>query len=172
MGVINRPAFESQLHAHLENPQSADFEDPVWYAVRNTVYAHGCRIELSDIDYSSTFAHAHKESWKYFQNALSVTGELFFPREDLGAIQALTLMVCRSPACRLIAFIYADDCRAFTPKASPAFHWRPCFSATLCDWHKSRISIGYRLTTRIQVPTISSWSHVGCFGPSTALKNI
>ena len=88
-GILFRPAFETRLQQHLSSEVP---DDLAWYAIRNVVYASGCRI-LSSQDPSSTFDDDHKEAWKYFENAISVHTELLITSTGLAAIQALTLMV-------------------------------------------------------------------------------
>lgn len=94
LGIICRNSFESRLHAHYQ--QSSHIQpsdcDPAWYALRNTVLAIGCRVSLAK-DSSTSFRAAHEQSWKYFQNALSMYAELHFSRTGLMAVQALTIMV-------------------------------------------------------------------------------
>jgi hypothetical protein len=60
-GVVYRPAFEARLRSHFENHVSAE-DDPSWYALRNTVYASGCRIFLAK-DHSTTFSDAQGHAW-------------------------------------------------------------------------------------------------------------
>ena len=88
-GIVQRAWFETRLRAHFHHAKSD--EDAAWYALRNIIYASGCRIELSA---QSTFSWASQMSWAYFENALSVhTDVVFLPSSTLG-VQALVLMVC------------------------------------------------------------------------------
>ena len=73
-GVVYRPVSEARLRSRFEQDISAE-EDPLWCALRNTVYASGCRISLSK-DLSTTFLDALVQAWQYFANALSVLTEL------------------------------------------------------------------------------------------------
>ncbi|KIW30212.1 uncharacterized protein PV07_05971 [Cladophialophora immunda] len=91
-GIVDRTSFETQLRRHFNDPSPVHSEDPAWYALRNTVYAAGCRMLLSEVEYSSTFAGAQEPSGNFFENALSVLSELLYPREDLEAVQAVVLM--------------------------------------------------------------------------------
>jgi hypothetical protein len=70
LGVVDRPAFESQLCPYLEQKTSHD--DLAWYALRYTVYTSGCRIALSRLSSSMPFAEAQEQAWQFFENALSV----------------------------------------------------------------------------------------------------
>jgi hypothetical protein len=90
--VVNRPAFEARLHAHYE--QSGAFDDePAWYALRNTVFASGCRLEMSKAEYGISFAEAQSHAWRYFENALSVHTELLYSQTSILAVEALCAMV-------------------------------------------------------------------------------
>jgi hypothetical protein len=91
--VLSRPAFETQLNIQFESNAHGHDADAAWYATCNVVYAAGCRVLLSRLDYSSTFIEARETSQKYFRNALSVLPDLLSPRADLEAIRALLLMV-------------------------------------------------------------------------------
>jgi len=90
-GVVYRPEFEARLRAHFEQNTSGDI-DPAWYALRNTVYASGCRQFLSK-SHSVTFVDAQAQAWRYFENALSVHGEILYSSTGLLAVQALAAMV-------------------------------------------------------------------------------
>jgi hypothetical protein len=92
LGVVDRPAFESRLHSHLE-PKTTSHDDPAWYALRYTVYASGCRIVLSKLSPSTRFAEAQDRAWQFFENALSVHTELLYCTTGLLAVQALAAMV-------------------------------------------------------------------------------
>lgn len=87
-GIVNRSWFENRLQSHLSNPRAE--EDPAWYALRNAIYASGCRLELSK---RCTFREAYQAGWSFFENALSVHTELLYFRTSLLAVEALTVMV-------------------------------------------------------------------------------
>ena len=86
-----RPEFESRMRAYFERGASSD-DDPAWYALRNTVYASGCRTCLSK-SHSTTFIEAQAEAWRYFENALSVHTELLYTPTGISAVRALAAMV-------------------------------------------------------------------------------
>ncbi|RSL87757.1 hypothetical protein CEP52_015423 [Fusarium oligoseptatum] len=86
-GLVDRTSFETRLRAHLEGYSKN--EDPAWYALRNAIYATGCRLELSK---TGKFRHAFQTSWTYFSNCLSVHLELLYFQTSIMAIQALTIM--------------------------------------------------------------------------------
>ncbi|OQU99364.1 Fungal specific transcription factor domain-containing protein [Cladophialophora immunda] len=92
-GCIHRPAFEQKLRAQFESKQpSGSGQDAAWYALRNTIYAAGCRITLSEGAYPSAFLEARTQAWRYFENALSVHTDLIYGRSGITAIQALLVM--------------------------------------------------------------------------------
>ncbi|EXJ63292.1 uncharacterized protein A1O5_11613 [Cladophialophora psammophila CBS 110553] len=86
-GVVNKNWFNARLQSQLNNPNVDD--DPAWYALRNAVYAVGCRFELSG---RASFRKAYRTAWSYFENALAVHTELLYFRTSLFAVQALTVM--------------------------------------------------------------------------------
>ncbi|KIW41959.1 uncharacterized protein PV06_05553 [Exophiala oligosperma] len=91
-GTVHRPSFESRLRAHFaradDSPQT---HDAPWFALRNTVYASGCRALLSK-NTSVSFIAANTKSHQYFMNAMSVFGEMLFGRSGFTALQAIVLM--------------------------------------------------------------------------------
>lgn len=100
MGIVCRTSFEGRLRIHYQQGSMLLAEsDPAWYALRNAIFATGCRSSLAK-EPSSGFLTAHRRSWKYFQNALSVYTELQFARTGLMAVQALAVMV-RKHLCQL-----------------------------------------------------------------------
>jgi len=101
---VHRPAFEVRLSQHLEQQkqQATPEEDPSWYALRNVVYAAGCRCLLAR-DRQVAFAKAQAEAWGIFSNALAVFTDLLFKPSGLLTVQAITLMVnfCQYSLCGL-----------------------------------------------------------------------
>ena len=97
LGILHRPWFEQQLALYLSGA-NAD-TSAAWYALRNVVFAAGCRIELSQ---SASFQVASQQAWAYFENALSVYTKLLFYKTSIVGVQALTLMVCRTYCCQSI----------------------------------------------------------------------
>ncbi|KAK5739936.1 hypothetical protein LTR17_005032 [Elasticomyces elasticus] len=87
LGILHRPWFEQQLAAHLSGIQGE--ASPTWHALRNVVYAAGCRIELSK---SCSFQEASQKSWVYFEDALTVYARLLFFKTSITGVQVLTLM--------------------------------------------------------------------------------
>lgn len=68
------------------------YYDPTWYALRNVVYAAGCRIYRSDSP-AANFSEVQKEAWGYFSNALSVHSDLLLTKPTLRSVRALLAMV-------------------------------------------------------------------------------
>ncbi|KAJ5632774.1 fungal-specific transcription factor domain-containing protein [Penicillium lividum] len=89
-GVIIRSDFDSRLRVHFQDPNRSD-EDLAWYALRNAVYAVGCRTAAS-MDGTRDFAEILSESMRFFHNAFFVLSELLFMPSGLMAIQALIVM--------------------------------------------------------------------------------
>lgn len=93
-GIVHRPDFESRLRAQFSKFPGFE-DDPSWFALRNTVYASGCRIVLAK-DLSVSFTEAQARAWRFFENALSVHTELLYTPTGLTAVQALALMASNS----------------------------------------------------------------------------
>ncbi|OQV00980.1 Fungal specific transcription factor domain-containing protein isoform 3 [Cladophialophora immunda] len=87
-GVVYRPEFEARLHDHLN---SRGINCPTWHALRNVVYATGCRTYLAK-QKSSNWSDAQRQSWVYFENALSVYVDLLYTPSGLTAVRALAAM--------------------------------------------------------------------------------
>jgi hypothetical protein len=88
MGVVNRANFEGQLKAYLDGLWT-DI-DIAWHALRNAIYATGCRIHLSE---TQSFQDANRAAWVYFENALALHTETLLFKTSLTSVQALTVMV-------------------------------------------------------------------------------
>ncbi|RVX74258.1 hypothetical protein B0A52_02090 [Exophiala mesophila] len=84
--IVDRSWFESRLRAHRSGSTP---EDKAWYALRNVLWASGCRIQLSKRD---NYTQVSRASWALFENALSVQTEVQFLRASIVAVQALILM--------------------------------------------------------------------------------
>ncbi|VUC32619.1 unnamed protein product [Clonostachys rosea] len=96
-GVVHRDDFEKRLQDHFQtNPDSRS--DASWYALRNTIYASGCRVSLCAESDPESFTRSRAESWKYFENALSVHTDLLYVSSDIMSIQALMLMAFHAEA--------------------------------------------------------------------------
>lgn len=86
--TIDRSAFETRLRTHYDG-LCHDY-DPGWYALRNIVFACGCR---SAAFRAGTWTEAQAQAQGYFDNALSVEVDLLHGTPGLVATQALLIMV-------------------------------------------------------------------------------
>ena len=96
-GIVNRPSFETMLRAHFKRDGRSETDnDPACYALRNVVFAAGCRVlSVASSAPSSRGSFMTSLSWRYFLNALSVHTDLLYFRTSLMAVQALATMVSR-----------------------------------------------------------------------------
>jgi hypothetical protein len=94
------------------------YHDPAWYALRNVVYATGCRIYRSQSP-TANFAEVEREARTYFSNALSVHSELLLTKPSLRSIRALLAMVGSSRFVHCLSVAQADEhyIRLFLQKA-------------------------------------------------------
>lgn len=89
--MVYRPEFENHLRRFFENNQARE-NDVAWYALRNAVYAVGCRSAAA-VENKKDFVEIQQESVQYFHNAFSVHSDLLYMPNGLMAIQALVVMV-------------------------------------------------------------------------------
>lgn len=89
--IVDQAAFETRLTAQLSGTVSSN--DPAWYALRNVVYAFGSRTSAYREAVPESWGDAQRQSWRYFENALSVYGELAHFRSNLFTVQAILAMV-------------------------------------------------------------------------------
>lgn len=94
-GIVHRPTFENMLRTHFRKvAQSDEDSDPGWYALRNVVYAAGCRIvEVKAASKTTQKSVFPARSWRYFLNALAQHNDLLYYKTSLMAVQALAAMV-------------------------------------------------------------------------------
>lgn len=88
--AVHKPEFERLLRAHLAGKMP--YRDSAWYALRNVVYATGCRIYRSQSP-TANFAEVEREARSYFSNALSVRNELLLMKPSLRSVRAFLAMV-------------------------------------------------------------------------------
>lgn len=81
--------FEKRLQKTYENGSSE--VDAGWHALRNAVFAIGCRIMVFK---ACTWHEAQANSQGYFENALAVEAELIHGTPGIMGVQALLAMVC------------------------------------------------------------------------------
>ncbi|KAF2658702.1 hypothetical protein K491DRAFT_253954 [Lophiostoma macrostomum CBS 122681] len=85
--IIDRQNFEARLQR--QNATSPPDDDPSWYALRNVVYASGCRHVTFK---SQLWTEAQKRAQCYFENALSVETDLLHGTPRIMSVQALLAM--------------------------------------------------------------------------------
>ncbi|CAI7612364.1 unnamed protein product [Penicillium glandicola] len=90
LGLVSKEHFKARLRHHFAHQDMDD--DPAWYALRNTIYASGCRLSSSNPPYSNTSGQTRGQAWRYFEKALSVHTELLYGSTGLMAVQALISM--------------------------------------------------------------------------------
>ncbi|KIW05994.1 uncharacterized protein PV09_03177 [Verruconis gallopava] len=134
LGIICRNSFESRLHSHLQqtSQMSSPESDAAWYALRFAVFAIGCRATLAK-DSALGFRAAHEQSWKYFQNALSMYTELHFSRTGLMAVQALTIMSLYAEGIESPALDYMLVSSALKLAEAKGLHRQPATAWKLSD---------------------------------------
>lgn len=86
--VLDQEKFEAQLAILGTDP---DGELHSWKALLNAVLASGCRAALSE-ETAEAFKESGRESWGYFQIALSYETDIIHGATDLMAVQALAVM--------------------------------------------------------------------------------
>ncbi|KAL4940597.1 fungal-specific transcription factor domain-containing protein [Aspergillus oleicola] len=127
-GLINRTKFEARLLATFDGSQTDDF---AWYALRNTVYAGGCKVMMTQDPAPDAFLGAQAQSWAYFENALSAHTDLVYVRSDLMAIQALMAMAFYSEGFGNPALEYMLISNAIRLAQSKGLHRQPPQSWTI-----------------------------------------
>lgn len=125
-GVVNRRVFENRLRATWAGTCS---DDSAWYALRNTVYAAGCKILLT----TGNPSFAEDLPWRYFENALSVHTDLLFLRSDITAIQALMQMAFYTEGLGNPALEYMLVSNALRLSQSKGLHLQPLKSWNLSE---------------------------------------
>lgn len=91
-GIVHRPSFEARLRAFLrQGPDTPPDKDIAWYALRNTVYASGCR-QLLLKNRSKPYAESQAYAFQYFNRALSVHMDLVYGPPTLDGVRALAAM--------------------------------------------------------------------------------
>ncbi|KAJ9616191.1 hypothetical protein H2204_013986 [Knufia peltigerae] len=138
-GVVQRPSFEVRLRSQsrLGQLSTAD-QDPSWYALRNIVYAGGCR-QLSMRRHPSRFRFDESPSWKYFNNAFSVYSELLYCRTNLLAVQALAAMSFYVEGIGTPSLEYMLCLSALKLAESKGLHRKPSSA-----WNLSESAVQYR----------------------------
>lgn len=89
---MNRADFEEHVQLRFQSTAGDDEEDSASYALRNAVYAVGCRA--MPCQGHEQYSQNRTRSLQLFFNAFSVFGDLVFMPSGLRAVQALVVMVC------------------------------------------------------------------------------
>ncbi|EWY89745.1 hypothetical protein FOYG_07412 [Fusarium oxysporum NRRL 32931] len=89
-GAVYRPEFEEHLRRHFHSSGPRE-EDAASYAMRNAVYAVGCRA-AAGMDGVKDFMGVQERSLQFFFNAFSVYTHLLYMPTGLRAVQALVVM--------------------------------------------------------------------------------
>jgi hypothetical protein len=92
---VYRPEFEEHLRRHFQSSGPRE-EDAASYAMRNAVYAVGCRA-AAGMDGVKDFMGVQERSLQFFFNAFSVYTHLLYMPTGLRAVQALVVMVSPFP---------------------------------------------------------------------------
>ena len=116
---MHRPEFERHLRVHLAG--RTHYHDSALYALRNAVYAVGCRVYSSE-NPAADFENVHREAWAYFSKSLSVHSELLLSKPTLRSVRALLSMVCKFSSVKAQAVLNVGTCQALFAEglASPA----------------------------------------------------
>ncbi|OAL50323.1 hypothetical protein IQ07DRAFT_587004 [Pyrenochaeta sp. DS3sAY3a] len=88
--LVDEAQFKARLEQHFAGNSKCD--EAEWYALRNAVYASGCKVHMVQSSPTNSFESSQNCSWRYFENAMSVHTELIYMRSGLMAIQALMTM--------------------------------------------------------------------------------
>ncbi|KAJ8117753.1 hypothetical protein OPT61_g1124 [Boeremia exigua] len=88
--LVDEAQFKGKLEQNFFG--NANSDEAEWYALRNAVYASGCKVHMVQSSPTNSFESSQNSSWKYFENAMSVHTELIYMRSGLMAIQALMAM--------------------------------------------------------------------------------
>ncbi|KEF55737.1 uncharacterized protein A1O9_08487 [Exophiala aquamarina CBS 119918] len=132
LGIVQRSCFESRLRSFYKSSKNED--NFSWFAMRNIIFAYGCRVVSSK---TASYSEAQQESWSYFENALSVHTEILCFRTSVMGAQALTLMAyfAEAVSCRMVQYILVAT--AYRLACGQGLHTRPSPSWKLPEGEKS-----------------------------------
>ncbi|KAH7126494.1 fungal-specific transcription factor domain-containing protein [Dactylonectria estremocensis] len=122
--TTDRHEFERRLDVHFKGDANST-SNKSWYALRNIIYASGCRYSLSEASSPTAFTESRAQSWKYFENALSVHTDLLYVHTDLTSIQALVIMAFHAEALGTPALEYMLVSSATRLAQSKGLHLAP-----------------------------------------------
>ncbi|ORX96467.1 fungal-specific transcription factor domain-domain-containing protein [Clohesyomyces aquaticus] len=134
-GIIHRPAFENRLRAFFDHSNPEEANDSSWFALRNIIYAMGCRCTLAS-DPSISFVDANARAHQFFQNAMSVFTDMVFGHTGLTAVQALALMALFAEGLGSAALEYPLYTNSVHLAQAKGLHRDPSLS-----WHLSESEI-------------------------------
>ncbi|KAJ9610300.1 hypothetical protein H2200_005077 [Cladophialophora chaetospira] len=120
--IVDRSWFESRLRAHFSGAMP---DDKALYALRNVLWASGCRIVLSK---TASCREASRTSWALFENALSVHTEILFSRASMTGVQALVLMAYYSEGVGKMSLQYMLCSSALRLACAKGLHRQPARS--------------------------------------------
>ena len=124
MGIVYRPDFEARLRNHFEQGAPTCTGDVAWYALRNIVYAAGCRQLLLE-DGAVTFTEAQAQSSRYFENVLSIHTELLYGPSSLDTVRALVALAFFAEATANEGFEYMVCATAVRLAQAKGLHRQP-----------------------------------------------
>ncbi|KEF60683.1 uncharacterized protein A1O9_02244 [Exophiala aquamarina CBS 119918] len=172
-GIVERSWFESRLRAHFRGELP---DDKSWYALRNVLWASGCRIALSKSS-SLSFREISNASGNLFENALSVHTEIQVLRASMVGVQALILMAYYSEGMGKVSLQYIMCSNAMRMACSKGLHRRPPRS-----WNISSHEVQHRnwifwsiyclekqICTRSGRPSVMDDDEIDCQVPDRAL---
>ncbi|RSL58714.1 hypothetical protein CEP54_007604 [Fusarium duplospermum] len=172
--LIDRRDFETRLRRHFAGAADSTLSKG-WYAMRNTVYASGCRFIISEARNPQAFSESRAQSWKYLENALSVHTELLYGPTDLDCIRALVLMAFHAEALGTPALEYTLLSNATRLAQSKGLHLRTTPGTQMAsedDLARQRIwwtlySYEKHLAYRSGVPSAIDDDYISCPVPTS-----
>ena len=87
-GAVRRDLFQPRFEAHLAGSKKDN--NPAIYAIRNAIFATGCRIKMAPV---VGYSKAAEMAMGWFENAMSVHTELLYMPTTIIAVTALVIMV-------------------------------------------------------------------------------
>ncbi|KAK5095932.1 hypothetical protein LTS08_007813 [Lithohypha guttulata] len=173
MGVVHQTTFESQLNAYLDGV-SNDL-DTAWHALRNAIYASGCRIYLSE---TRSFYEANRVAWTYFENALALYTETLLFKTSLTSVQALTAYYSQNFGSPCLEYMLCNNALALA--VGKGLHRRPTpgwnLTTNECSHRSCLFWALYCLEKQIEKqsgrPSIINDDEVTCELPETPSSNM